>query len=192
MFLTLHHFHLLSGTRANRTKAKVSLFLPFYTKAAGEEGDRGWDGWMTSSIQWTWTWANSGRWWGTGRPGMLQFMVSQRVGHSFVTEQQQKDLPMRCTCMLSHFSHLWLCATLWTATHQAPLFMGFSRQEYWSGLPCAPHGIVLTQGLNPQLLHLLRWQACSFITNASSFITKPLSLWDTFELFLFPIVPSCG
>ena len=37
--------------------------------------------------------------------------------------------------MLSHFSRVWLCATLWTAAHQAPLSTGFSRQEYWSGLP---------------------------------------------------------
>ena len=37
--------------------------------------------------------------------------------------------------MLSCFSHVWLCATLWTAGHQAPLPTGFSRQEYWSGLP---------------------------------------------------------
>ena len=39
-------------------------------------------------------------------------------------------------CVLSHFSHVQLFATLWTVTHQAPLSMGFSRQEYWSGLPC--------------------------------------------------------
>ena len=38
-------------------------------------------------------------------------------------------------CMLSRFSHVQLCATPWTAAHQAPLSMGFSRQEYWSGLP---------------------------------------------------------
>ena len=38
-------------------------------------------------------------------------------------------------CMLSHFSRVQLCVTLWTAAHQAPLSMGFSRQEYWSGLP---------------------------------------------------------
>ena len=42
--------------------------------------------------------------------------------------------------MLSHFSCVQLCATLWTAAHQAPLSMGFSRQEYWSGLPCPPPG----------------------------------------------------
>ena len=38
-------------------------------KAKGEEGRRGWDGRIASLTQWTWTWANSGRWWGTGRPG---------------------------------------------------------------------------------------------------------------------------
>ena len=37
--------------------------------------------------------------------------------------------------LLSRFNHVQLCATLWTAAHQAPLSMGFSRQEYWSGLP---------------------------------------------------------
>ena len=46
-------------------------------KAGGEEEDRGWDGWMASLTQWTWVWASSGRWWSTGRPGMLQSMGSQ-------------------------------------------------------------------------------------------------------------------
>ena len=45
-------------------------------RTEGEEGIRGWDGWMASLIQWTWTWGNSGRWW---RPGLLQFTGSQRV-----------------------------------------------------------------------------------------------------------------
>ena len=49
---------------------------------AGEEGgDRGWDGWMASQTQWTWVFVDSRSWWWTGRPGMLQFMGSQRVGH---------------------------------------------------------------------------------------------------------------
>ena len=42
--------------------------------------------------------------------------------------------------MLSHFGHVQLCETLWTVAHQAPLSMGFSRHEYWSGLPCLPPG----------------------------------------------------
>ena len=65
--------------------------------------------------------------------------------------------------MLSHFSHVWLCATLRTVACQAPLSMGFSRQEYWSGLPCLLQGIFLTQGWNLCLLHLLHWQAGFFL-----------------------------
>ena len=51
------------------------------------KGDnRGWDGWMASLTQWTWVWVNSGSWWWTGRPGVLQFMGSQRVRHDSATE----------------------------------------------------------------------------------------------------------
>ena len=60
-------------------------------KAKGEEGSRGWDGWMVSLTQWTWIWANSGRRWRTRKPGMLQSMGSQRVRHDLVTEQGQKN-----------------------------------------------------------------------------------------------------
>ena len=45
----------------------------------GEEDDRGWDGWMASSTQWTWVCANSGRWWRTGKPGALWSMVLQEL-----------------------------------------------------------------------------------------------------------------
>ena len=48
--------------------------------------DRGWDGWMASPTRWTWVWVNSGSWWWTGRPGVLRFMGSQRVGHDWATE----------------------------------------------------------------------------------------------------------
>ena len=46
-------------------------------KAKGKEGSRGWDGWMASLTLWTWIWANSRRWWWTGRPGVLQSMWLQ-------------------------------------------------------------------------------------------------------------------
>ena len=52
-------------------------------------GDRGWDGWMASLTQQTWVWASSRRWWRTGKPGVLQFIGSQRVRHDWATEQQQ-------------------------------------------------------------------------------------------------------
>ena len=57
-----------------------AYFFPlssFFHVFCGEGDDRGWDGWMVSPTQWTWVWASSGRWWGTGRPGMLQSMGSQ-------------------------------------------------------------------------------------------------------------------
>ena len=49
--------------------------------------NRGWDGWMASPTQWTWVWVSSACWWWTGRPGVLQSMGSQRVGHDWATEQ---------------------------------------------------------------------------------------------------------
>ena len=51
--------------------------------------------------------------------------------------------------MLSCFIHVLLFLILWTVTHQAPLFMGFSRQEYWSGLPCPPPGNLPDPGIEP-------------------------------------------
>ena len=52
----------------------------------------------------------------------------------------------------SHFSHVQLCVTLWIVAHQAPLSMGFSRQEYWSGLPCPPPGDFSKPGIKPRPL----------------------------------------
>ena len=51
-----------------------------------EKGMTGWDGWMASPTQWTWIWVNSGSWWWTEGPGVLQSMGSQRVGHDWATE----------------------------------------------------------------------------------------------------------
>ena len=57
-----------------------------------EKGEnRGWDGWMASLTQWEWVWVNSGSWWWTGRPGMLQSMGSQIVGHDWATELNWTD-----------------------------------------------------------------------------------------------------
>ena len=49
-------------------------------------GQQRWDGWMASLTRWTWVWVNSGSWWWTGRPGVLQFMGLQRVRHNWATE----------------------------------------------------------------------------------------------------------
>ena len=65
----------------------------------------------------------------------------------------------------SHFSCIWLFATLWTIAHQAPLSMGFSRQEYWSGMPCPPTVDIL----NPNLPA----SACLSCTAGKFFTTAP-------------------
>ena len=51
-----------------------------------EKGTTGWDSWMASLTLWTWVWVNSGRWWWTGRPGVLRFMGLQRVRHDWAAE----------------------------------------------------------------------------------------------------------
>ena len=82
----------------NNAKAETPVLWPPHVKswligkklwcweglgAGGEGDDRGWDGWMASPTQWTWVWVNSGSWWWTGRPGVLRFIGSQRVGHDW-------------------------------------------------------------------------------------------------------------
>ena len=62
-------------------------------KAGGEGDDRGWDGWMASPTQWTWVWVGYGSWWQTGKPGVLQSMGSQRVGHDWATELKTCFVP---------------------------------------------------------------------------------------------------
>ena len=52
-------------------------------KAGGEGDNRRWDGWMSSPTQWTWVWVGSANWRWTGKPGVLQSMGLQRVGHDW-------------------------------------------------------------------------------------------------------------
>ena len=72
--------------------------------AGGEGDDRGWDDWMASLTRWMWVWVNSRSWWSTGRPGVLRFMGSQRVGHDWATELNWSELLM----VISH-SPLYFC-----------------------------------------------------------------------------------
>ena len=55
-----------------------------------------------------------------------------------------------CACVLNRFSHVQLFATSFTVACQAPLSMGFSRQEYWSGLLCPPLGDLPVLGIKPR------------------------------------------
>ena len=78
-----------SNTLATWCKELIHLKRPWCwerLKAGVEGDDRGWHGWMASPSQWTLVWGNSGSWWWAGRPGILQSMGLQRVGHGWVTE----------------------------------------------------------------------------------------------------------
>ena len=70
-----------------RTDSLEKTLMLGKMKVGGE-----WDGWMASPTQWTWVWVNSGSWWWAGRPGVLQFMGLQRVGHNWATELKWTEL----------------------------------------------------------------------------------------------------
>ena len=70
-------------------------------------------------------------------------------------------------CVLSRFPRICLFATLWTVAHQAPLSMGFSKKEYWSGLPCPPPGDLPDPGIEPTPLKSPALAGSFFITSAT-------------------------
>ena len=83
-----------SNTSASSCKELTLWKIPWCwegLRVGGEGDDRGWDGWMASPTRWTRVWVNSGSWWWTGRPGVLRFMGSQRVGHYWATELKWTD-----------------------------------------------------------------------------------------------------
>ena len=73
-------------------------------KAGGEGDNRGWDSSMASPTQRILVWASSGRWWRTGKPGMLQYMGSKRIRDDWVTEQSQQHHISR----IKHKTHIIL------------------------------------------------------------------------------------
>ena len=106
------------------------------------------------------------------RSSACQFQLSQQVPWA---------------CKLSRFSRVWLFAALWTVTLQAPLSMGFSRQEYWSGFLCPPPGISIPG--NETVLCLLHWEVGSLPLAPPG---KPQQVLTSFQLgLLFGPFKSC-
>ena len=93
------------GLLMRRANSVENTLMLGKLKAGGEGDDRGRDGWMASLTRWTWAWASSGSWWRTGKPGVLQSMGLHRVGHDWVTEQQQ-SLKWKA-------GHLLACHRVW-------------------------------------------------------------------------------
>ena len=82
---------LKPNTLATWWKELTHWKRPWCWERLRARGDRGCDGWMASLTQWTWVWPSSRSWWWIGKPCMLQFMGSQRVGHDLEVEQQQQS-----------------------------------------------------------------------------------------------------
>ena len=112
-----------------------------------------------------------------------------------------------CAWVLSCFSHVWLFATLWTVISQAPLSMEFSRQEYWSGLPCPLPGDLYGPRIKPVSLMspaLTDWffttrttwlyQNILFLKNAHSYKFQEIHIkfiWKFTFTFRLKMVLSC-
>ena len=77
--------------------------------------------------------------------------------------------------VLSHFSHVWLFVTPWTVACQAPLSVGFPRQEYWSGLPCLPPGHLPDPGIKPTSL-ISPALASGFFTTSTTWAARTESI----------------
>ena len=88
-----------------------------------------------------------------------------------------------CACVLSCFSRVWRFATPWTIPHQAPLSMGFSWQEYWSGLPCPTPGNLPDPGIKTTT-------PVSLALKADFFFFLLLSHQGSPRLFMFPHRPT--
>ena len=86
LLLNLQYFDHLMRTADSLEK---TLMLG-KTEGKRRRGQQKMRWWMASPTQWAWIWASSGRWWRTGKPGVLQSRGSQRVRHSWATEQQQQ------------------------------------------------------------------------------------------------------
>ena len=148
--------------------------------AQGEGDDRGWDGWMASLTRWTRVCVNSGSWWWTGRPGVLWFMGSQRVGHDWATELTDWTdvillfIASDFTSITSHI-HNWVLFLLWLHLFILPgvisLLISCSvLGTYWPGefifqcpifLPFhAVHGVLEAR--------ILKWFAIPFSNGPSS------------------------
>ena len=90
--------------------------------------------------------------------------------------------------MLSHFSHVWFFATLWTIACQTPLSMGFSRQGYWSGLPCPTPGDLPDSRIEPSLMSPAL--AGGFFNTSTILSFSSVQSLSRVRLFATPWIPA--
>jgi len=143
--------------------------------AGGEGDDRGWDGWMVSLTRWTWVWMNSKIWWWAGRPGVLWFMWSQRVGHNWVTELNKEwcwaffhVFGIICMsslekCLFSSFSTFWLgydCLCIL----EIKSFSVISFATLFSHSTCCLFALLIVSFAVQKLLRLISFHLFTFVS----------------------------
>ena len=105
---------------------------------------------------WVWVEGYTSRSWECGRESwsfLTSSLSARHQGHGCNPGWPQVSWwSLLCECVLSHFSDVQLILTVWTVVCQAPLSMGFSRKEYWSGLPCPPSGDLSNPRIKPTAL----------------------------------------
>ena len=121
--------------------------------AGGEGDDRGWDGWIASMTRWTWVWVSSGSWWWTGRPGMLRFMGSQRVGQYWATELNWTELkPYNLLSKIAERENIfqsliWMILSRVNPILSHPLPMTLRQERIFRYQATAPFGFWVIQNL---------------------------------------------
>ena len=154
--------------------------------------NRGWDGWMASLTWWMWIWVNSGSWWWTGRPGMLHFMGSQRVGHDWVTElnwTMMKSIVLMKVCFRP-----WCWERLkaggegddrvkWLDGITNSMDMGLGLVMDWEPWRAALHGVTKSQ------IRLSDWTELNWIFPC---INVPHPLYPFLCRWTFRVLPCLG
>ena len=167
-------------------------------RAGGEGNNRGWDGWMVPPTQWTWVWASSGSQWWTGKPGMLQSMGSQRVGHNWAAELNHLRKNLSLTTKLpsslktgvkekaaSHTGRCWFFTWApwsWKRVNVRNVCIPSSPEKD----PPSPDDWDMTQGCFPQHPHLFTYDKLSVSHSVMPDSLRPhglqptrlLCLWD--------------
>ena len=95
---------------------------------------------------------------------------------------------MRLACVLSRFSHVQLFAAPWTIARQAPLSIGFSRQEYWSEVPCPPPGDLPDPGIEPVSLTFPALAGWFFTTIATWTPVSSPGHWEHVWAWVLPLL----
>ena len=147
-----------------------------------EWDDRGWDDWMASLTQWTWVWVNSRSWWWTGRPGVLWFMRSQRVGHDWATE-------LNCSIFWSHKQ----CSRVPISPHlHQHLYLFFSDSIFLTSV--RKYCLVVLISISLLLWWLVIWNIFSYICWPSIITSGETSiqvLWPLLNQVIWCFLLSC-